>query len=211
MLLAGSEFELVGDQPAVGGRLIDFRTPRGLYEDVFLSVHGSHQAANAALAVTAAEEFFDAALPDDVVAEALGELRLPGRVEVVGKEPTIVLDGAHNPESAAALDETLATAFATATPRVYIVATLEPRDPAEFIEYVGIGPGDYVLAIPVNSPRSISADVIAAAATDAGATAETAVDAEDALDRARVLAGVEGIIVVTGSLYAAGEARDSLS
>ncbi len=209
-VLADREFELVSDQPAVGGRLVDIRTPRGLYEDVFVSVHGQHQAVNAAIALTAAEEFFDAALPDDVVAEAFGELALPGRVEVVAKEPVIVLDGAHNPESAQALDLTLATSFGGASRRVFVLGTLEPRDPADFIADVGIGAGDYVVATPVNSPRSVSPERIATAATEAGATAEAANDVEDAIDRAKVLAGPEGLVVVTGSLYAVGEARSQL-
>lgn len=208
VLFAENDFELMVDQPAVGGRLIDLRTPRGLYEEVFLSVHGSHQATNALVALTAAEEFFDAALPDDVVAEAFGELALPGRVEVVDKEPTVILDGAHNPEAAEALSITLATAFAGASPRVFVLATLEPRDPAAFIADAGIGSGDYVVATPVNSPRSVTAERIAEAATDAGATAETAADTEGAVERARILAGVEGMVVVTGSLYVVGEARD---
>ncbi len=207
-LFAGEGFELSADLPAVGGRLIDVRTPRGLYEEVFLSAHGSHQATNASIALTAVEEFFDAALANDVVAEAFGELYLPGRVEVVGKEPTVVLDGAHNPEAAHALSETLATSFAGGSPRVFVLATLEPRDPASFIADVGIGPGDYVIGTPVNSPRSISAERIAEAATAAGATAEAAPDTESAIERAKTLAGVEGIVVVTGSLYVVGEAAD---
>lgn len=208
LLVADRDFELLSDQPAVGGRLVDIRTVRGLYEDVFVSVHGSHQAVNAAVALAAAEEFFESALPDEVVAEGFGELRLPGRVEVVGKEPLVILDGAHNPEAAQALDLTLATAFGGASPRVFVLATLEPRDPAEFIAEVGIGAGDYVVSTPVNSARSISAEKIAEAATLAGATAESAADVDDALERAKVLAGVEGMIIVTGSLYAVGEARD---
>jgi dihydrofolate synthase/folylpolyglutamate synthase len=211
LLRAGEDFELVADLPAVGGRVIDIRTVRGLYEDVFLSVHGEHQARNAAIALVATEEFFDAALPDDVVAEAFGELQLPGRAEVVGKEPTIVLDGAHNPEAAEALDRTLATAFGGASPRVFVMATLSPRDPADFIAELGIGQGDYVISIPVNSPRSLAPEVIAEAASAAGATTESSGDVEDALERAAVLAGMDGLIVVTGSLYAVGAARAVLA
>ncbi len=211
VLRAGEEFELVSDFPAVGGRVIDIRTVRGLYEDVFLAVHGEHQATNAATALAATEEFFDAALPDDVVAEAFGELQLPGRAEVIAKEPTIVLDGAHNPEAAEALDRTLATAFGGASPRVFIMATLAPRDPADFIAELGIGQGDYVISIPVNSPRSVAPEVIAQAASGAGATAESSGDVEDALERAAVLAGADGLIVVTGSLYAVGAAREVLA
>ncbi len=208
VLFADTDFALTADLPAVGGRLIDLRTPRGLYEEVYLSVHGSHQAANASIALTAVEEFFDSALPDDVIAEAFGELRLPGRVELVDKEPTVILDGAHNPEAAEALSLTLATAFSGLSPRVFVLAALEPRDPAAFIDEAGIGPGDYVVATPVNSPRSISPERIAEAATDAGATAETASETEGAVERARILAGDEGMVIVTGSLYVVGEARD---
>ncbi len=207
MLLAEREFELLSDQPAVGGRVIDVQARHGRYEDVFLSVHGAHQAINATLAITAVEEFFDAEIPEDVVAEAFGELRLPGRIEVVAKEPAIILDGAHNPEAAQALRGTLETAFGAAAPRVFVLATLEPRDPADFIAEVGLGSGDYVVATPVKSPRSIDPARIVEAASAVGATAEAAIDVDEAIERAKVLAGVEGMVVVTGSLYSVGEAR----
>jgi len=211
LLFAETDFELTDDQPAVDGRLLGFRTPRGLYDDVFVRAHGSHQAQNALLALTATEEFLDAALPDDVVAEAFGELTLSGRAEVVATEPTILLDGAHNPEAAQALKETLDVAFAVSEPRVFVLGALEPRDPADFIENVGIGPGDYVVAAAVDSPRSIEPARIADAAEAAGATAETATNVDQAVDRAKVLAGLEGIVIVTGSLYAVGEARSQLA
>lgn len=210
LLFAETDFELIDDQPAVDGRLIGMRTPRGLYDDVFVRAHGSHQAENALLALTATEEFLDAAIPDDVIAEAFGELALPGRVEVVATEPTIVLDGAHNPEAAGALGDTISAAFAVSEPRVFVLGVLEPRDPADFIDNVGIGQGDYVVAAPVNSPRSIKPARIADAAEATGAAAETASNIDQAIDRAKVLAGIEGIVIVTGSLYAVGEARGLL-
>lgn len=208
LYVVGNDFELLADQPAVGGRLLDIRTRRGLYEDVFLSVHGHHQAENAALALVAAEEFFDAALSDEVVAEAFGELVLPGRFEVVDKEPITVVDGAHNTEAAEALSLTIATAFPAAAPRVFVLATLAPREPAAFIEAVGIGDGDYVIALAANSPRSVAPELIAEAATTAGATSETAYDLDGAVERGRTLAGVEGIVIVTGSMYHIGDARN---
>ena len=205
------DFELTESRPAVGGRVVDLRTPRGLYEDVYVSVHGDHQAVNATIAVVAVEEFFDDALEDDVLAEALGGLGLPGRAEVVASEPLVLLDGAHNREAAQALDETIATAFGGFEPRVFVMAALAPRNPSDFIADVGIGPGDYVVATPVNSPRSVPAEEIAAAAGAVGATGEAAADAADAIDRARVLAGESGIVIVTGSLYAVGEVRNALA
>ena len=211
MLVAGNDFELLSDQSAVGGRVINVRTTNGFYHDVFLAAHGHHQAVNASVALTAVEAFFDASVPEDVVAEAFGELKLPGRAEVVGREPIIVLDGAHNPQAAAALDQTLATDFGGASPRVFVLATLAPRDPADFIADLGIGPGDYIIAIPTNSPRSVEPQLIVDAAAATGAVAEASHDIEDALDRARVLAGIEGMVVVTGSLYAVGDARKILA
>ena len=211
LLFAETDFELTDDQPAVDGRLLGLRTPRGLYDDVFVRAHGSHQAQNALLALTATEEFLDAAVPDDVIAEAFAELTLPGRAEVVATEPTTLLDGAHNPEAAQALKETLHVAFAVSEPRVFVLGALEPRDPADFIENVGIGPGDYVVAAAVDSPRSIEPARIVDAAEAAGATAETATNVDQAVDRAKVLAGLEGIVIVTGSLYAVGEARSQLA
>ena len=211
MLVAGNDFELLSDQSAVGGRLINVRTTNGFYHDVFLAAYGNHQAVNASIALTATEAFFDAALPEDVVAEAFGELKLPGRAEVVGREPIVVLDGAHNPQAAAALDQTLAADFGGASPRVFVLATLEPRDPVDFIADLGIGPGDYVIGISVNSPRSVQPQTIVDAAAATGAAAEASSDTEDALERAKVLAGIEGMVVVTGSLYAVGDARGILA
>ncbi len=210
LLFAETDFELTDDQPAVDGRLLGVKTPRGLYEDVFLRAHGSHQAENALLALTATEEFLDAAVPDDVIAEAFSELTLPGRAEVVATEPTILLDGAHNPEAAQALRDTINIAFAVSEPRVFVLGMLEPRDPADFIDSLGIGQGDYVVAAPVDSLRSIDASAIAEVAEATGAAAETAANIDQAIDRAKVLAGLEGIVIVTGSLYAVGEARGLL-
>ena len=136
---------------------------------------------------------------------------LPGRAEVVGNEPVVLLDGAHNREAAYALSETIATAFGGFEPRVFVLAALAPRNPSDFVSDVGIGPGDFVVATPVNSPRSVAPAVIAEAANAAGAEGEVAADVEDALDRARILAGESGIVIVTGSLYAVGEARSALA
>ncbi len=211
LVLVERDFELIDSRPAVAGRVIDIRSPRHHYDELFVSAHGAHQAANAAVAVVAVEEFFDAAIPEDVLAPALGELALPGRAEVVASEPVVVLDGAHNRQAAQALAETLTTAFGGFSPRVFVLAALAPRNPSDFIVDLGVGPGDFVVAVPVNSPRSVDPAQIVEGANAVGATAEAAGDTEDGLERARVLAGEAGIVVVTGSMYAAGEARHALA
>ena len=79
-----------------GGRLLDI-TAAGRYEDVLLELHGRHQGDNATLALAAAEAFFDTPVPAGVVSEAFAGAALPGRLEIVGRAPLVVVDGAHNP------------------------------------------------------------------------------------------------------------------
>ena len=85
---------------ADGGRVVDLRTPRATYEELFLPLYGAYQGDNAAGAVAAAEAFFGVALDAEVVAEALAAARVPGRLEMLGRRPLVVLDGAHNPAGA---------------------------------------------------------------------------------------------------------------
>ena len=113
-VVRGEAFDLTDDRLAVGGRLLGVRTPRGLYDEVFLSLHGAHQAENASLALTAVEEFFDSPLPDDVVEEAFGTIIVPGRLEVVHRSPTIVIDTAHNVPGLRRLPSRLPTTSARA-------------------------------------------------------------------------------------------------
>ena len=91
---------LVENELALGGRLLTLRTPGGPSTTSSCRVHGGHQADNAALALAATEAFFGSGLDDDAVRTGFAQLALPGRFEVVHREPTVVLDGAHNPEGA---------------------------------------------------------------------------------------------------------------
>ena len=128
------DFGAESNATAVGGRLLDLRTPSGLYEDVFLSLHGEHQGDNAAIALAAAEAFFDAPLAEDVVANALGSVTMPGRFEVVRKNPLVILDGAHNTEGAASAISTLDDEFNVTGERIIVVGALAPRDPMQLLE-----------------------------------------------------------------------------
>ena len=109
----GVEFDCVASRVAVGGRLLDLRTPGARYPEVFLSLHGAHQGDNAACAVAAAEAFFGAPLAPEVV-EARPGLGARARVawRSSGRAPVIVLDGAHNVAGAQALARALVAEFA---------------------------------------------------------------------------------------------------
>ena len=97
----GVDFDCIDNRLAVGGRVLDLRTPGARYDEVFLALHGAHQGENAAIALAAAEAFFGRPLADDLVAEAFAAVRNPGRFEVLRRDPLVILDGAHNPDGAA--------------------------------------------------------------------------------------------------------------
>ena len=99
----GDDFACDRSLVAVGGRLIDLRTPGAEYPEVYLPLHGAHQAENAAIALAAAEAFFGSPLAPEVVEHACASVTMPGRMEVVGRSPLVVLDGAHNVAGAHAL------------------------------------------------------------------------------------------------------------
>lgn len=101
----GEEMEVVSRQPAVGGQVVTFRTPNGTYEDIPVAKFGEHQAHNALAALAAAETVIPVAgqLTQDVVAEALGGVKIPGRIEQVRTSPTIIIDGGHNVNAAESL------------------------------------------------------------------------------------------------------------
>jgi len=107
-------FELLSSTVAVGGQVISVRGLAGTYPELFLPLYGTHQAHNAAVAIAAVESFLGAgsqALVGDLLAEGLGTVTAPGRLQLVGIEPTVLVDAAHNPHGAAALAAALEAYF----------------------------------------------------------------------------------------------------
>jgi dihydrofolate synthase / folylpolyglutamate synthase len=204
------DFGLETDRLALGGHVVDLRTPFGRHEDLYLPVHGAHQADNAAVAVAAAEAFFGRALHADVVAEAFAGLRLPGRFEVLHRAPLVVLDGAHNADGAAAVAATLADEFDVSGTRHWVLGMLAGRDLDEMLDALGVRPGDRVVTTTPPSPRGVPAPEMAKLVADREVDVEAVPSVERAVERAwgRAEAGGEGdLMMVTGSLYTAGAAR----
>ena len=124
----GIEFGVLDRQLAVGGQLIRLNGAEGPVDDVFLPLHGAHQAANAAQALAAVEAFLGLkALNPDVVREGFAQVRFPGRLELVRRSPTVVLDAAHNPHGARAAAAAVTEAFGF-TPLVGVVAVMADKD-----------------------------------------------------------------------------------
>lgn len=204
------DFGVAADRVAVGGRLVDLRTPEARHDEVFVPVHGSHQSDNAAVAVATVEAFLGRPQVDEVVTEAFGGLTLPGRFEVVGRHPTVIVDSAHNPEGAAATATTLAEDITLPGSVLLVVGLLSRRDPEAVL--VGLGAADAGLVVVCSpaSPRALSTREVAAAAERLGAVVEVVPDPVEALRRALAVATEDDLVLVTGSLYVAGPVRVAL-
>ena len=206
-VLRGADFELTDDRLAVGGRLVGVRTPRGLYDEVFVALHGSHQAENAAIALTAAEEFFDAPLPDDVVEEAFGTVTNPGRLEVVSHNPMVVIDTAHNPPGAEVLADAIANDFRQGGRRFLVFGMQDGRDPVAMARALRVA--DYQLVATCTAPtsRGVDAEELAGAVRTAGGAADAITDVEAAFDHLYNQAGEDDLIVIAGSNQVVGRIR----
>ena len=196
---------------ALGGHLVDLRTPGRGYLGVQLPIHGAFQADNAALALAAAEAFLDGPLERDVVDEAFGGFRSAGRLEVVGRSPLVILDGAHNVAGAEALMTALSEEFPS-SPRTLVVGLLREKDPALMLTALGAHLAARVIAVPPPTARALDPEELAAVArNELGISGvEVAPSVGEGLRRAVADAGPEDQVIVTGSLYVVGEARATL-
>ena len=215
---AGSEFGVVRREIAVGGQMLSLQGLGGVYDEIFLPLHGAHQAGNAALALAAVEAFFgagkDRQLVIEAVREAFAEVGTPGRLERVRAAPTVLLDAAHNPHGAQALAAAISEEFAFRK-LVAVVGVMRDKDARGILE--ALEPVVSELVVTTNSsPRampltelndlalSIFGEERVVAEQGLDAAVETAVAlAEEGGDEA--LAG--GGVLVTGSVVTAGEAR----
>jgi dihydrofolate synthase/folylpolyglutamate synthase len=210
VLVRGTDFDVVDDRVALGGRMVALSTPAHTIDEIFLPLHGSHQATNASLALAATEALVNRPLDADLVREAFASVHVPGRFEVVGTEPTVIIDGAHNPDGARVAAATLAEDFTLGGSLVLVVGLLSGRDPAEMLEALGAREAGFLIACTPPSPRAIPAAEVAAVADGLGIVAESVPDVSDALRRALALATSEDLVLVTGSLYVVGAARRAL-
>jgi len=203
----GQDFGLETNRVAVGGRLVTLWTPGGRYEDVAIPLHGAHQGRNAAVALAAVEAFFGDAMNPDVVEEGFAAVRVPGRLEVLGRRPLLLVDGAHNAAGMAALGEALTEEFAVEGSTVAVVGMLAGRDPSAMLAPLAAAGVTAIVACEPSSPRAMPRTAVAEAARALGLAAYDEPDVRDALRVARGMVDVDGLVVVAGSLYVVGTAR----
>jgi dihydrofolate synthase/folylpolyglutamate synthase len=217
---AGSEFTVLGRQIAVGGQQLELQGLGGVYTDVFLPLHGEHQAHNASLALAAVEAFFgagpDRQLDQDTVRGAFATMVNPGRLERVRNAPTVFLDAAHNPHGAAALAAALTDEF-DFRKLVGVVSVMADKDVGAILD--ALEPVfDDIVVTHNGSARAMDVDALAdiAVAKFGDERVVVASTLPDALETAIGLAeevaepgeAVSGAgVVVTGSVVTVGAAR----
>jgi dihydrofolate synthase/folylpolyglutamate synthase len=161
---------------------------------------GFFQRANFSLARTAAEAFTGAPLDAQAVAAAAAEVEVPGRMQVVAERPLVIHDGAHNPAGAAALAAALPE-LVQARRLVPVIGVLDDKDAAGMLREL-LPAADAVVFTRSRNPRSLPpATLVTLAAQLGGPPAEAVADPRAAVERARELAGPDGAVVATGSIY----------
>ena len=213
LVVEDDDFGVIAREVALGGQQVTLRGLAGEYADLFLPLHGAHQASNLAAAVAAVEAFIgggEQRIPDDVLAAACASMTSPGRLEVVRRSPTVLVDAAHNPHGARSLVAALQEAF-TFTRLVGLVGIVADKDATGMLEV--LEPVlDHVVVSRSTSPRAMAPEALGALATEIfGESRVTVVrDLPDALEQAITLAESEGMgggVIATGSVITAGEVR----
>ncbi|GAB3216502.1 bifunctional tetrahydrofolate synthase/dihydrofolate synthase [Mycolicibacterium hippocampi] len=218
-----SEFAVLGRQVAVGGQLLELQGLGGLYSEIFLPLHGEHQAHNAALALAAVEAFFGAGaqrqLDIDAVRAGFAAVASPGRLERMRSAPTVFIDAAHNPAGAAALAQALSEEFDFRF-LVGVVSVMADKDADGIL--AALEPVlDQIVVTHNGSPRALEVEALALKAEERFGP-ERVISANtlpDAIETATALVeesgnaddgagGMGGVgVVITGSVVTAGAAR----
>ncbi|MEY9850433.1 dihydrofolate synthase/folylpolyglutamate synthase [Leifsonia sp. EB41] len=204
-------FDVVSTQVAVGGQLVTVRGRAATYEDVFLPLYGDHQAQNAAVAIAAVETFLGRGtqpLKTDLVEEGFATATSPGRLQLIGVEPTILVDAAHNPAGAATLADAMRRYF-DFDELTFVVGSLGDKDARGVIRALTPVASQFFVTEPA-SDRALPADDLGDIVREEAGDEATIVysDGLDALEAAREWAGEEPrrAVVVTGSIVLVGAA-----
>lgn len=214
----GVDFGVIERQVAVGGQVLTIKGVGGTYADVFLPLHGEHQARNAACALVAVEVFLGGgatALEGDPVGEGFASVSVPGRLEVIRRSPTVLLDVAHNPHGMEALAEAVTDSFAF-NRLVGVVGILSDKDAEGILSVLEPLLAEVVITRS-NSPRAVDPDDLGALAIDIFGEDRVIIEhslpnaIEQAVTAAEDPGDLGGVgVLVTGSVTVVGEARSLL-
>lgn len=204
LLRLGHEITLDPSDKEWAGIQVTVTTPADTYRDLRVPLLGLHQADNAALAVAAIDALRSRGwdISDGALRDGLARTRWPGRLEIIDRHPTVLIDGAHNP---AGLERTLAavTRLAKGRPLAIVFGAMKDKDLTSMLAQLE------AMRVPVifsaiNWHRAVAP---AELASRFAGQSETASSAQQAIKRASQIVGSDGIVLVCGSLYLVGEAK----
>ena len=220
LLQLGRDFDFEYSPPREGGGSVhgslryrlDADDRRRTIDDVELGLLGRHQAANAAVALTALDELVRQGwnIPESAIRRGLAEVRWPARVEVVARRPTVIVDAAHNVASVEALLATLEESFA-ARERILVFATTQEKEIDGMLARLLPRFDRVIFTQYLNNPRGVPPAELAAAADRLGASpAAVCPDPARAWREVRAVAGEEDLVCITGSFFIAAEMRSQM-
>ena len=212
----GIEFGVLDRRLAIGGQLLRLNGAEGPVEDVFLPLFGAHQAANAALALAAAEAFLGMkGMKPDLVREGFADVTVPGRLEIVRRSPAVLLDAAHNPHGARASVAAIEESFSF-SPLIGVLAIMADKDVDGLLQTFEPLLNQVVLTQVASTDRGMPAEELGELAEGIFGAGRVQVvpRLDDAIERAVAMAeqdaaGSPGVLI-TGSVVAVGEARTLL-
>ena len=205
----GDQFALEAAHLAVGGQQISVRGLAGHYEELYLPLYGQHQGHNAALAVAAVEALIGAGtqpLGRDVIQEAFDGVSSPGRLQLLGIAPTVIVDAAHNPHGAAALAAALRDSFDFDEWGLVLGSFADKDIDGIVAELAPLAA--HVFATAPDSERAAEPERLAARVEDAGRPVTVHDDLDGAATAAREWAAAADrrAVIIAGSVFLAGEA-----
>jgi dihydrofolate synthase/folylpolyglutamate synthase len=179
------------------------------YEDLLLPLHGRYQLANLANAVAAAEALLGRKLDEEAAREAVAAATVPGRMEVVGRHPLVMLDGAHNADGVVALAESLEEEYPT-TRWQLVFGVMGDKNIEAMVDSLRPLLAGVITTAPESERAVPPADLAKRVRALVDAPVLEAEGVDLAIDMARAEAGPDGAVLVAGSLYLVGEARELL-
>jgi dihydrofolate synthase/folylpolyglutamate synthase len=209
----GRDFYLMSVEQAVGGQVLSVSGIAGEYRSLTLPLFGEHQADNAAVAIAAVESFLgngETPLGSEVVEDGILLSSSPGRLQVIDHQPTVIIDAAHNPHGAEALCRALMGSFAF--PRlVCVVGILQEKDVIGIIEALDPVVDHFVVTQSQSDRAIFVSDLADAVSAIAGPDrVDSRANVESALERAKEISGVDGGVIITGSITLIGEVRGGI-
>lgn len=219
LFIAGRDFDLLERNLAIGGQVVSIRGLSGTFSDLVLPLLGEHQAENASLAVAAVEAFFGAGVDErklnsDIVEQGLAKVTSPGRLEVIRRGPTVLVDVAHNPHGAKSLTAALESEFDFQY-LVAIVGMFYDKDADKFLEilqpkinHLIVTQTSHERALSVAALQDIAQKYFDPEQLDSRPDVASAIEYAIELADNAMIEEESGVgILITGSVYTVGQAR----